>query len=126
MGLPAQRELLYTAADYILNQSYTPNLDDPDNTLPTVSNYQIAQFLNRYPNYKVVQQKTLDLKRKQVEGYKALKEQFRKYKDIYKKHGIFNKDIQNIDKIGFYIGVRYNQLVIIKQRRQLYLGVPTN
>ena len=31
-----------------------------------------------------------------------------------------------MDETGFCIGVGHDQLVITKQRRQLYLGVPTN
>jgi len=31
-----------------------------------------------------------------------------------------------MDETGFCIGVGRDQLVITKQRRQLYLGVPTN
>ena len=31
-----------------------------------------------------------------------------------------------MDETGFCISVRHNQLVITKQKRQLYLGVPTN
>ena len=42
------------------------------------------------------------------------------------KYGILNQDIWNMDETRFCIGVGRDQLVITRQKRQLYLEVPTN
>jgi hypothetical protein len=126
MGLPAQRELLCAAADSILMHSYTPDPNDPEDKFPRVSNKWVSRFLKHHPEYTVVRQKTLDLERKQAEGYKALEEWFNLYKDVRDRYGILNEDTWNMDETGFCIGVGHDQLVITKQKKQLYLGIPTN
>ena len=126
MGLPAQQELLRAAADSILMHGYTPDLDDPEDKPPRVSDKWVSRFLKRHPQYTIVRQKTLDIERKQAEGYKALEEWFNLYKDVCNRYGVLNEDTWNMDETGFCIGVGRDQLVITKQKRQLYLGVPTN
>jgi hypothetical protein len=45
---------------------------------------------------------------------------------VCNKYGILDQDIWNMDETGFCIGVGRDQLVITKQKRQLYLEVLTN
>ena len=126
LGLPAQRELLRGAADHILAKTWTPDPDNPNEQSPQVGNHWVARFLKRHPEYRIKRQKILDLERKQAEGYKALQEWFEKYKTECEKYGILPKDTWNMDETGFRIGIGRDQLVITKQQRQLYLGVPSN
>ena len=122
MGLPAQRELLRGAADSILAHSYIPDPDNPENRPPRVGDKWVSRFLKRHPEYIVARQKTLDLERKQAEGYVQITEWYNQYRSVCDKYGILNQDIWNMDETGFCIGVGRDQLVITKQKRQLYLG----
>jgi hypothetical protein len=45
---------------------------------------------------------------------------------VCNKYGILDQDIWNMDETSFCISIGRDQLVITKQKRQLYLGIPTN
>jgi hypothetical protein len=55
-----------------------------------------------------------------------LEEWFNLYKNVRDRYGILNEDTWNMDETGFCIGVGRDQFVITKQKKQLYLGIPTN
>jgi hypothetical protein len=57
LGLPAQRELLRGAADYILLVNWTPA--SPDEKPPSVGQHWISRFLERHPEYTLKRQKFL-------------------------------------------------------------------
>jgi hypothetical protein len=74
LGLPAQRELLRGAADYILLANWTPA--SPDEKPPSVGQHWVSRFLERHPEYTLKRQKVLDLERKRAESYENLKTGF--------------------------------------------------
>jgi hypothetical protein len=114
-GLPAQRELLRGAADYILLANWTP-----------VGQHWVSRFLKRHPEYTLKRQKVLDLERKRAEPYENLEKWFQLLQDVITDLGINTDDIWNFDETGFRIGVGRDQLVITREQQQLYLGHPMN
>jgi hypothetical protein len=54
LGLPAQRELLRGAADYILLANWTPA--SPDEKPPSVGQHWISRFLEQHPEYTLERQ----------------------------------------------------------------------
>jgi hypothetical protein len=116
LGLPAQRELLRGAADYILLANWTPA--SPDEKPPSVGQHWVSRFLERHPEYTLKRQKVLDLERKRAESYENLKDWFQLLQDVITDLGIDSDDIWN------WIGVGRDYKLIAKQQRQLYLGHP--
>jgi len=124
LGLPAQRELLRGAADFILRANWTPA--STDEKPPSVGQHWVGRFLERHPEYTLKRQKVPDLERKRAESYENLQNWFQLLQDAIAGFGIDSDDIWNFDETGFRIGTGRGQLVITKQQRQLYLGHPTN
>jgi hypothetical protein len=103
LGLPAQRELLRGAANYILLANWTPaSLDEKP---PSVGQHWISIFLEQHPEYTLKRQKVLGLERKRAESYENLKNWFQLLQDVITDPGNDNDDIWNFDEIGFRTGV---------------------
>jgi hypothetical protein len=110
LGLPAQRELLRGAADYILLANWTPA--STDEKPPSVGQHWVRRFLKRHPEYTLKRQKVLDLERKRAESYENLQNWFQLLQSVIASFGIDSDDIWNFDETGFRIGVGRDQLVI--------------
>jgi hypothetical protein len=74
LGLPARRELLRRAADYILLANWTPA--STDEKPPSVGQHWVRRLLKRHPEYTLERQKVLDLERKRAESYENLRNRF--------------------------------------------------
>ena len=66
------------------------------------------------------------MERQQAENLKAIQEWYLKLQAIIEEHGIQPGDIWNMDETGFCIGVGRDQLVVTRNKRPHYFGVPTN
>jgi hypothetical protein len=96
IGLPAQRELLRAAADYILLANWTPT--STDKKQPSVGRHWVSRFLKRYPEYTLKRQKVLDLERKRAVSYENLQNWFQLLQDVITSFGIDSDDIWNFDE----------------------------
>ena len=53
-------------------------------------------------------------------------EYFRRLQAVIEGEGIVPKDIWNMDETGFQIGVGKDQLIVTKQKKAHYFGIPEN
>ncbi len=105
VGVGLRRSLLTNAANAILRQNHH-NTATPS---PTVSGKWPEQFLARHPEYSLVKQKTIDIKRKKAHAIAPLEDWYNRLRQVIESYGILQEDCYNMDETGFQIGVGRGQ-----------------
>ena len=82
-----------------------------------------TRFLERYPEYHIRKQKTLEVNRKTAHDPELLQEWFDQFKKIKEEKGILDSDTYNFHETGFRIGIGRDQWVVtLESERPLSLA----
>jgi len=116
IGLPARCRHIGSYANAILARAH----HDSSTPAPTISRMWTGRFLQRHPEYLIRKQKTLDVKRKELEAHDIddLNGWFDRYKSIRDKKGILPQNTYNFDETGFRIGIGKDQWVVTRDSKK--------
>jgi hypothetical protein len=120
INLAVRKELIQSAANFILKESTQPGQE-----VQQVGVLWVNRFIKRH-KYHCVPQKVLDMERQQAENLEAIHEWYLNLQAVVEEYGIQPGDIWNMDETGFCIGVGRDQLVVTRRKRAHYFGIPTN
>lgn len=122
VGTSARIQMVSGCANTILRQAHLGS--EP---APLVSEQWARRFLDRYPEYFIRKQQTLDVNRKNAHQPDDILTWFEKYKAVCTQYNIQAADTYNFDESGFRIGIGRDQWIITRDpNRQAYLGSSTN
>ena len=96
-GLHARQRHIERVANSILSRREQPELP--------ISAVWATRFLQRYPEYFVRTQRTINIERKEAHNREDIKKFYEKWDSTIKKHSIAPSDIYNIDKTSFRISI---------------------
>ena len=112
-------------ANAILRRKH--HLTSPDTPPPIVGPAWTTRFLERYSEFHVRKQKSLDSNRKRAHHPDDLYNWFLQYKSLRDEKGIQDGDQYNFDETGFRIGIGRDQWVVtLDPNRQCYLPSSNN
>jgi len=112
IGTAARPSMLTGCANAILKWNYQPTTESLNTPPPTVGLAWAPRFLERYPEFHIRKQRSLDYERRKPYNPEVLLNWFQRYKSICEEKGIVSSDIYNFDETGFRIGMRKNQWTI--------------
>jgi hypothetical protein len=96
-------------ANAILRRAHFLTSSSPKTPPPTVGPNWTSRFLERYPEFHIRKQKSLDIHRKEVHYPDDLLDWFRRYKFLHNEKGIQDCDQYNFDEMGFRIEIGKDQ-----------------
>ena len=108
----ARPSMLTGCANAILKWNYQLTTESPNTPPPMVGLAWAPRFLERYPEFHICKQRSLDYKRRKAHNPEVLLNWFQSYKSICEEKGIVSSDIYNFDETGFRIRMRKNQWTI--------------
>ncbi|OAQ99520.1 hypothetical protein LLEC1_05927, partial [Akanthomyces lecanii] len=123
LNLAVRPELITDAANYILKERSSPDLQPDD--IPVVGKLWTSRFIRRN-KYLKQRQQVIEAKRKAAEDPDVINNYFQLLKKAIIGFGITPEDTWNMDESGFRIGVGKDQLIITKRHHKHYFSSPEN
>ena len=118
IGLSARFNQVESTANFLIH------LTSPDS--PPVGPHWTTRFLQRFPQYHVMKQKTLESEHKAAHDPAAIFDWYERLKALITKEGIQKSDVYNMDETGFRVGVGRDQWIVTREVcKQSYIASTT-
>lgn len=107
LGTACRRPMLLRAANSVLRKRPGPQR--------TVGKHWPTRFVQRFPQYKIRQQKPLAAQRKNAYKPEEVLDWYHRFDGVCKEIGVAHSDTYNMDETGFRVGVGKSQWVITEE-----------